>query len=191
MDKMVLLLKAVAALAIIAMYFRWRHRLLTSEQALSGISQLATWMGNNKARVLRYTRVAEVLVGLFFVCFGYFIGKDHYRLIRQGVRTPGTIVGYKQESFPDRGNTRWDTAFMPIVKFQTRGRDVEFKDWMGTNAAVGWKTPVTVLYDPDNPSVAMIDRPVWNWIPWAPTFALGLFLILVGIKGLFVSPEAA
>jgi hypothetical protein len=44
---------------------------------------------------------------------------------------------------------------------------------------------VIVLYDPTNPSVAMIDRPVWNWIPWAPTFAVGLFLALAAIKGAF------
>jgi hypothetical protein len=41
---------------------------------------------------------------------------------------------------------------------------------------------VIVLYDPANPSLAMIDRPVWNWLPWAPIFALGLFLVLVAIK---------
>jgi hypothetical protein len=191
MDSMVLLLKIAAALAILAMYVKWRRRLITSEQAVSGINQLATWMGNNKTKVLRYARVAEVLVGLFLVLFGCYIGKDHFHLIREGARTPGTIVGYKQESFPDRGNTHWDTAFMPIVKFQARGRDVEFKDWMGSHAAVSWKIPVTVLYDPADPSVAMIDRPVWNWIPWAPTFAVGLFLVLVGIKGLSASADVA
>jgi hypothetical protein len=42
---------------------------------------------------------------------------------------------------------------------------------------------VTVLYDPANPTLAMIDRPVYNWIPWGPTFAVGLFLVIVAIKG--------
>jgi len=40
-----------------------------------------------------------------------------------------------------------------------------------------------VLYDPEKPSLAMIDRPVWNWIPWAPTLGVGLFLVFVGIRG--------
>jgi hypothetical protein len=70
---------------------------------------------------------------------------------------------------------------MPIVKFQAGGQDVEFKDWMGTNAAV-LNVRVTVLYDAEKPSLAMIDRPVWNWIPWAPTLGMGLFLILVGVR---------
>ena len=191
MDKAVLLLKTAAALALIVMYVKWRRRLLTPDQAVSGINRLGTWMSNNKPKILRYTRVVEVVVGIFFVFFGYYIGRDHYHLIRHGVRTSGTIVGYKQESFPDRGGTHWDTAFMPIVKFQARGRDIDFKDWMGSGAAVIWKIPVTVLYDPEDPSVAMIDRPVWNWIPWAPTLAVGLFLFLAGIKGLIIFPDAA
>lgn len=153
------------------------------------ITQLATWMVGNKAKVLHYTRVAQVVVGLFFVLFGYYIGRDHFHLIQEGVRTQGTIVGYKQESFPDGGRVGWDSASMPVVKFRAGERDVQFKDWMGSHAAVSWKTPVTVLYDPADPAVAMIDRPVWNWIPWAPTFAVGLFLFLVGIKALFDSSD--
>ena len=42
---------------------------------------------------------------------------------------------------------------------------------------------VTVLYDPAHPSDAMIDRPIWNWLPWAPIGAVGLFLILVAMRG--------
>jgi hypothetical protein len=145
--------------------------------------QLAAWAVNNRAKILRYAYIPQALVGLFFLIFGYYIGKEHFHLIRQGVRTQGTIVGYKQESMPDGGGTRWDSAFMPVVKFQAGDQVVQFKDWMGSHAAVSWKTPVMVLYDPVNPSVAMIDRPVWNWIPWAPTFGVGLFLVLVAIKG--------
>jgi hypothetical protein len=48
---------------------------------------------------------------------------------------------------------------------------------------VGW--PVAILYDPANVSLAMIDRPFWNWIPWAPALAMGAFLALVSLKGLF------
>jgi uncharacterized protein (DUF983 family) len=42
---------------------------------------------------------------------------------------------------------------------------------------------VIVLYDPARPSDAMIDRPVWNWLPWAPIAAVGCVLMLVAIKG--------
>jgi hypothetical protein len=74
---------------------------------------------------------------------------------------------------------------MPVVEFHTNDRFVQFQDWLGTNVAGNKNVPVMVLYDPANPTEAMIDRPVWNWIPWAPIAVLGLFLLLVSIKGAF------
>ena len=76
---------------------------------------------------------------------------------------------------------------MPIVEFHTSDRFVQFEDWLGSNSTGALYNPVIILYDPANPSLAMIDRPVWNWLPWAPIFALGLFLVLVAIKGAFRS----
>ena len=189
MDKAFLFLKVVAALAIIVTYLKWRSRLTSSQQAISAINRLAEWTTNNKAKILHYTRVAQAVTGLFLILLGYYIGREHFHLIREGVRAPGTIVGYKQEYFPgnySRPSSSGTTAFMPLVKFQAGDRMIQFKDWMGTNAAV-LNVRVTVLYDPANPSSAMIDRPVWNWIPWAPTFAVGLFLVLVAIKAWLAS----
>lgn len=74
---------------------------------------------------------------------------------------------------------------MPIVEFQAGDRVVQFQDWLGTKIAGNINVSVIVLYDPVNPSVAMIDRPVWNWIPWTPIFVVGVFLVLVAIKGAF------
>ena len=76
---------------------------------------------------------------------------------------------------------------MPLVEFQAGGHVVRFEDWKGSSSTGALHAPVTVLYDPAAPSLAMIDRPVWNWIPWALTFLLGLFLALVAIKGWFRS----
>jgi uncharacterized protein DUF3592 len=183
MDKVFLLLKVAGALGIVAILLKLRPRLLSPESTVSGIDQLSTWMASNKATVFRYTRVAQAVVGVFLMLLGYYIGREHFHLILAGTRTQGTIVGYKEQYFANnysRPSSSGTNAFMPLVKFQAGDRVVQFKDWMGTNAAV-LNVRVTVLYDPANPSVAMIDRPVWNWIPWAPTFAVGLFLLLVAI----------
>jgi hypothetical protein len=40
-----------------------------------------------------------------------------------------------------------------------------------------------VLYDPSNPSTAIIDRALMNWIPWAPIGLTGAFLCSVGFVG--------
>jgi Protein of unknown function (DUF3592) len=184
----IVMLKVGILAGILLLYFRWRKRFSSSEQVLEGIKGFAGWAQNNKEKMLRYTRIMEVVVGVFLLCLGYYIGKDHFHLIRDGVRVPGTIVGYKQEYFPGSfgRSSRSSQAFMPIVKFQAGLQDVEFKDWMGTNNAVK-NIQVTVLYDPEKPSLAMIDRPVWNWIPWAPTLGVGLFLFFVGVRGWMMS----
>jgi hypothetical protein len=110
------------------------------------------------------------------------MGHEHFHLIRQGVRVPGRIVGYRQENFR-RSSGSFSTGYMPIVEFHTNDRFIQFQDWLGTSVGGSTNVPVIVLYDPVNPPVAMIDRPVWNWIPWAPTFAAGLFLVLVAVRG--------
>jgi hypothetical protein len=180
----ILLMKIGIFAGLVILYLRWRKRFSTSEQVLEEIKGFDGWAQNNKEKLLRYTRIAEVVTGVFLLCFGYFIGRDHLHLIRDGARAPGKIIGYKHEHFrgSDGRLVSGSDASMPIVRFQAGGQDVEFKDWMGTNWEV-LNVRVTVLYDAEKPGLAMIDRPVWNWIPWAPTLGMGLFLILVGVRG--------
>jgi hypothetical protein len=149
----------------------------------SSAQALAAWMANNRGKVFRYIYVLQIVTGLIFLFLGYFTGKDHFILIRRGVRAPGIVVDYKAEIFRDSSRNSTSTGYMPIVQFQAGERIVRFEDWMGSRIAESLRRPVTVLYNPTNPSNAMIDRPIMNWIPWAPTFALGLFLFLVGLRG--------
>jgi hypothetical protein len=72
---------------------------------------------------------------------------------------------------------------MPIVEFEAGDRIVRFEDWLGSSSTGNLPDRVTVLYDRDRPSDAMIDRPAWNWLPWAPIGVVGLFLTLVAVKG--------
>jgi len=155
-----------AIVAIVAICIRWRHRLTSSQQLISGINELYQWLDGNRDKVLLYTRFAQIVAGLLFLLFGFYIGRDHLHLIRAGVRTEGIIVDYKWESFPGRMASDQKSGLMPIVKFQTRDTVVQFKDWKGSNAPLP-NVRVVVLYDTANPSLAMIDRPVWNWIPGA------------------------
>jgi len=78
---------------------------------------------------------------------------------------------------------------MPVIEF-TAGHDaVRFRDWMGSNLRVPMGGSVPDLYDPAHPANAMIDRPVWNWIPWGPMLAIALLLLASGIRGRMRSPE--
>jgi hypothetical protein len=152
---------------------------------MSSIQQLVAWMLSNKVQVFRFVRVLQLLSGLLLLGFSYFAGREPFRLIRAGVRTQGLIVDYQEQHFQhiSTGGSYNTSAFMPIVEFHSGERLIRFKDWKGTNSTGDLHSPVTVLYDPANPISAMIDRPVMNWIPWAPIFAVGFFLFLVAMKG--------
>ena len=132
----------------------------------------------------RYLYVLQALAGAVLLSVGYFMGHVHFRLIQQGVRAPGTVVALQQKRIGNaiNGHTA-DLAFMPIVEFHAGEQVVRFQDWKGSASGGSLGTRVTVLYDPARSSDAMIDRPVWNWMPWAPMFALGVFLTFVAIKG--------
>jgi hypothetical protein len=158
-------------------------------QAAASVQQLVGWMTSNREKVFRYAWILQLLAALIFLGLGYFMGHAHFHLIREGVRAPGRIVGYKQESFRTASGTSSTTtnAYMPIVEFHTNDRFLQFQDWLGTKVAGNKGVPVTVLYDPLNPTIAMIDRPVWNWIPWGPTFAVGFLLTLSAINRFFRS----
>ena len=172
------LIKVAVALALIVVYLKGYYSLVYSDQTVPKIKRLAEWLQANPEAVRRYTRRAQIAAGLFLMALGYHMGKDHYRLIRQGARAAGTIVAYKQEPMPDgRGGYRRPIS-LPIVRFQAGDRAVEFKDWLSSPAEV-LNARVPVLYDPADPRAAMIDRPVWNWIPWAPVLGVGVFLLLV------------
>jgi len=150
-------------------------------------------MTANRKKVFRYAWIPQLFAGLVFLGLGYFMGHAHFHLIREGVRAPGRIVSYEQKSFrsSSSGTSSTTTSYMPVVEFHTNDRFIQFQDWLGTNIAGNANVPVIVLYDPANPSVAMIDRPAWNWLPWAPIAAVGLFLVLVAIKGFFKSRRSA
>jgi hypothetical protein len=78
------------------------------------------------------------------------------------------------------------TVYLPIVEFEARGDKVRFEErkLVARGEGVGW--PVNILYDPAKASVAMIDRAFWNWMPWAPALAMGAFLALVSLRGVFL-----
>jgi hypothetical protein len=151
------------------------------------LNQWIIWMTANRPKLLRYGRGLQILTGVFLLLLGWHMGHEHLRLIRSGVRTQGKIVDSKMEIFTTRagsGSTTSHNAHMPIVEFQVGDRTVRFKDWLGSRSSPTLNQVVSVIYARDEPAIAMIDRPVMNWIPWAPILAVGLFLVVVGTNGL-------
>ena len=152
--------------------------------------QQVQWALANRAKILRYAFVPQLLAAVALLSFAYFIGKTEVHLLLNGARTRGKIVGFHRTELhthrnPSSNGVYGRTVYLPIVEFEAQGDKVRFEEHklVHSGEGVGW--PVAVLYDPNKASVAMIDRPFWNWIPWAPALAMGAFLALVSLKGLF------
>jgi hypothetical protein len=154
---------------------------------LASPEELVAQVTRAAPKFFRYIFLLQAFAGLLLIGLGYFMGAGHFHLIRAGIRAPGKIVGYKQKYFTSSSGSTSSTTtgYMPIVEFQAADHVVQFQDWLGTKIAGNANVSVVVLYDPVNSSDAIIDRPVWNWIPWAPTFVVGVFLVLVAIRGAF------
>jgi hypothetical protein len=146
----------------------------------------------NRLKILRYAFVPQFLVAVALLSIAYFTGKTDFHLLLKGARTRGKIVGFQRRELhthrnPSSNGMYGRIVYLPIVEFEAKGTIVRFEDskLVSHGENIGW--PVAVLYDPGNVSRAMIDRPFWNWIPWAPALAIGVLLALASFRGLFAS----
>lgn len=112
--------------------------------------ELVASLLSNKDKIFRYAFIAQAITALIFLTLGYYMGKDHFHLIREGVRTQGRVVGYQQKNFRTTTGNRshTDVAFMPLVEFQASGHVVRFQDWKGSSSTGVLNGPVTVLLRP-------------------------------------------
>jgi Protein of unknown function (DUF3592) len=158
-------------------------------KTLTGVRDLVLWMTNNPAKVFHFMCYLQIGCGLILLATGWYVGKTQIHLIREGTRTPGLIVDYeKHYNRGRRTSAIRSVSYMPVVEYHLGDRAIRFEDWLGKSLPGALNYPVGVLYDDANPAVAMIDRPLWNWLPWCPMMALGAFLLLAGIASLLRSP---
>ena len=153
---------------------------MSVEKIIFQIEKLSKWAGENGIKVERYRSIVAIVVGLSTMYFTYHLGNANFFLLLDGIKTEGKIVEYKQQVFVD-SNRFYSTIFMPVVELKVGDKEVRFRDWLGnrSNSLPGEFVPV--IYNSANPSIAMVDRPVWNWIPFS-IFIAGLLLVLVSIK---------
>ncbi|HKW56429.1 MAG TPA: DUF3592 domain-containing protein [Candidatus Acidoferrum sp.] len=148
------------------------------------------WILANRGKLLRFAFLPQLIVALLFLGFAHTTGKDHFHLLRTGIHAQGTIVAFVPVRFVTRvsqnsSSTFSHTAYMPVIAFHAGDRLVKFQEWKGSGSRVALGTPVPILLDPTDPSIAMMDRGLWNWLPWAPCVAIGLLLFFASLKGLF------
>lgn len=147
------------------------------------------WILTNRDKLFRFVFLLQMIAAFVFLAFAYSTGKTHLHLLRTGIHTQGTIVAFAPVHFVTHSQNSATTfphlIYLPVITFRAGDRLVRFQEWKGSNSRVAVGTPVPVLFDPADPSIAMLDRGLWNWLPWAPCFAIGLLLLLASLKGLF------
>ncbi len=144
------------------------------------------WVLANREKIARYSFIPQFLAAALFLSLAYATGHVHAHLLFKGARTRGTIVDLKPVKFSDRtssGSNWYTTIYEPLVEFNAGDRVVRFQEWKGSESRVGTGWSVPVIYDPADPSFALIDRGSWNWLPWAPCFVIGLPVALASLRG--------
>ena len=143
---------------------------------------------DNRDKILRYAFLLQFIAAIPFLWFATITGKQHALLLVSGTHTTGTIVSVVpvRASYRGSGTTRSSsTSFQPVVSFVSGADEFRFQEWKGTSISPRVGTKVSVIFDPSDPDIAMMDRGYLNYLPWAPCAAIGLFLLLVATKGLF------
>lgn len=144
---------------------------------MTNLDHAVTWILNRRRKILRYAWVPSAAFGVLLFVFAYLSEMGHLQLILEGTQTTGRIVEYKE--YRDSHAT---SRFVPMVEFEANHQRIRFEDWVGRTRRRGTGDPTSVLYDSANPSHAMMDRGILNWLPWGPCAALGLLLTLSALK---------
>jgi hypothetical protein len=141
--------------------------------------RIAEWIRVHGPKVQRGLPWVQIAVGLLLAALAWHMGHEQFALLRGGSHTSGRIVRFEQVTSSNAASRPY-FALHPVVEFEAGGRRVQFRDRIGSQSSGGLNETVAVLFDAQQPSIAMIERPVWNWLPWAPIFLVGLLLLVAG-----------
>lgn len=118
-----------------------------------------------------------LLAGVGLFALGVHQSRALVRLQSLGVRAQGVVISLSSSS------SGRSSSYYPVVTFTDQaGKRVRFRDHTGSNPPMYHvNDSVTVLYSASEPGNAIIDRGVWNWLPSAILYALGVLLSVASI----------
>jgi hypothetical protein len=114
------------------------------------------------------------LIAIAMMAGGVYLWNDMADKAANGLRAEGQIVRIESVS-SDEGY-----SYYGVAAFKTEyGERIEFRDNVGSSSALFKRgDSVDILYDPEKPHKAIIDRGLWNWAP-------GVGLVLLGLLALW------
>ena len=131
---------------------------------------------DNQRKANRFALPILLIGGVGLLFLGAHLHLKTGIFLERAVRAPGVVVEMAANHSSD-GNT-----YAPVVEFEHEGRTYRFKDSISSNPP-SYRTgeAVGVLYDPDHPRDARIDRGRWNKAVPILIGGSGVFLCLLGV----------
>ncbi len=125
-----------------------------------------------------------VFIGLAFVGFGVYNIWHSLRLQRKGIFTVGTVAHIKGKGSVPNMFVKFKTLRKKTIVFRADG-------WASTSTVIVWTfvrssplyeigSSVPVLYDPHNPTDAVIQTFDFMWVQPIITTGFGLFFLYIG-----------
>ncbi|HXP86090.1 MAG TPA: DUF3592 domain-containing protein [Bryobacteraceae bacterium] len=129
-------------------------------------------------------------VGILLTIVGYFSYSQARSLLNSGVPARGVVAGYEKTVSTSSDSTApstTETTYRARVRFQTNtGRDVEFLAVGSPSPEYAVNAVVPVIYNPQNPSKAMLQKDASEASSFAGDIAPGGITLLLGVLAFFM-----
>jgi len=130
-------------------------------------------------KVNRFVLPILLLAGVGLLFLGAHLHQKTAEFLARAVRAPGSVVQLATNHSSDGADT-----YAPVVEFEHQGRKYTFKDSISSNPPSYRRgDAVGVLYDPDRPRDARIDRGRWNKAVPILIGGFGALLCLLAVWG--------
>lgn len=147
-------------------------------------------------RIVYYTRHARnwALVGLVvssgLLCGGYYSMQSMTAFISNGLRAQGSVSSIESRYSSNSEGSSY--TYYAVVSFDAQdGRSYDFQDSVGSSYPLYKRGQnVEVLYLPDDPQEAMIDRGLWNWALAAGLLGGGVLILLLSLRTLMITGKS-
>ena len=132
----------------------------------------------NQEKATRFALPVLLVAGVGLLLLGGHLHRRTEAFLAKAVRSHGVVVSLARQ------HSSGSDTFAPVVAFEHGGRTYRFTDSISSRPAMyATGDSVGVLYDPDNPGNARIDRGRWNTIV---PILIGGFGVLFCFAGLWV-----
>jgi len=128
-------------------------------------------------------KIIFLLVGAGLLLGSFYYFRHQQRFAAKAAHVDGVIVGLTT-SHSSSGKGGGSTTYCPVVRFVTpREETIEFESHTCSSPAPRVGASIRVLYDPDNPRHAKLDRLSDRLFRW------GLGVVMTALGLLFVVPS--